>query len=181
MTQLRCMKYIIRHEREGAVSRRKPGKCAASSTSDTRIRGGQWGEIPDINEPVSRARPLSRVSTCPHQTQWPFMLTDDFITQVMSGLPADNGGETLKSSFPSWKENCLICRTICFPLCIRDPCICGTFWMSDDEIILRNDGGEFVNCPILVVSPSLRERSGERADAGWQGWPYIKLRGAFKR
>ena len=38
--------------------------------------------------------------------------------------------------------------------------------MSDDEIILRNDGGEFVNCPILVVSPSLRERSGERADAG---------------
>ena len=38
--------------------------------------------------------------------------------------------------------------------------------MSDDEIIPGNDGGEFVNCPILVVRPSLRERRGEKADAG---------------
>ena len=38
--------------------------------------------------------------------------------------------------------------------------------MSDDEIIPGNGGETFVNCPILVVSPSLRERRGEKADAG---------------
>lgn len=32
--------------------------------------------------------------------------------------------------------------------------------MSDDEIIPGNDGGEFVNCPILVVSLSLRREGG---------------------
>ena len=40
MTQLSCMKYIIRHERERAEGEKIQGKCAASSASDTRIRPG---------------------------------------------------------------------------------------------------------------------------------------------
>ena len=38
--------------------------------------------------------------------------------------------------------------------------------MSDDEIIPGNGGEAFVNCPILVVSPSLRER---REGGCWVG------------
>ena len=51
--------------------------------------GGQWGEIPDINELVP-----DPVSTLSSQTYWPFMLTDDFITEVMRSLTAGKCGET---------------------------------------------------------------------------------------
>ena len=78
--------------------------------------GGQWGEIPDINELVPD--PVSWVATRHHQTHWPFMLTDDFITEVMSGLTAGKCGETQPTSFQRRKNDCLvffILWIICYP------------------------------------------------------------------
>ena len=88
--------------REGGPGGRKPEKMCAIIRQwhgDTGTRGqrGQWGEIRDINELVPD--PVSWVSARHHQTHWPFMLTDDFITEVMSGLAAEKCGETQPTSF----------------------------------------------------------------------------------
>ena len=111
MTQLRCMKYIIRHEREKGP-RRKPGAmCGIMYQAVTR----GYGETGDNQEksPILTSRGWILylgflLSITRRIDLLCLMLTDDFITEVMSGLAAENWGETQQSCSQSWRENCLM-------------------------------------------------------------------------
>ena len=111
MTQLRCMKYIIRHEREreGGARRRKPGEMCGIMYQPV-TRGYRETEDNEEKSPILTSRCWilylgSLLSIIRRIDLLCFMLTDDFITEVMSGLTAENWGETQQSSFQSWREN----------------------------------------------------------------------------
>ena len=86
---------------------------------------------------------------------WPFMLSDDFITEVMRGRSKEKPeGEKRKERSHKWIFEML---NNCYP---------GSGCAELSECLMTKlfpvPGWKFVNCPILVVR-------GEREDAGWRG------------